>query len=232
MTIPGVLPLAGRSPCCVGTTQYGERVAEERVPSLRSTDKHTYRREISGERVEVRRSARRRRTVSAYRDGDTLVVLMPATMTSVEEEQWVAEMQRRLRRTERKRRSPARQSDNELLTRCGELAARYLAGEVTPVSVRWVQPMRTRWASCTPADGTIRVSSRLRDAPAWVLDYVLVHELAHLKIARHNAEFWELVQRYPKTERAIGYLEGLTAAAGWGGDSHAPEADDRVLDEE
>lgn len=208
--------------------QYGERVAEERVPSLRSTDKHTYRREISGERVEVRRSARRRRTVSAYRDGDTLVVLMPATMTSVEEEQWVAEMQRRLRRTERKRRSPARESDNELLTRCGELAARYLAGEVTPVSVRWVEPMRTRWASCTPADGTIRVSNRLRDAPAWVLDYVLVHELAHLKIAGHNTEFWGLVQRYPKTERAIGYLEGLTAAAGWGADTHSPNADDRV----
>lgn len=76
--------------------------------------------------------------------------------------------------------------------------------------------MRTRWASCTPADTTIRVSERLRDVPAWVLDYVLVHELAHLREAGHNARFWELVRRYPKTERAIGYLEGLSAAAGWG----------------
>lgn len=171
----------------------------------------------------MRRSARRRRTVSAYRNGDTLVVLIPAAMTAAEEEQWVTEMQRRLRRTEHKRRSPARESDGELLSRCGELAARHFADEVTPVSVRWVAPMRTRWASCTPADGTIRVSSRLRDAPSWVLDYVLVHELAHLKVAGHNAEFWQLVHRYPKTERAIGYLEGLTAAAGWGGDSHAPD---------
>ena len=76
--------------------------------------------------------------------------------------------------------------------------------------------MRTRWASCTPADASIRVSERLREVPPWVLDYVLVHELAHLKVAAHNAEFWALVRRYPKTERAMGYLEGLSSAAGLG----------------
>src|SRR5699024_1839202 len=153
------------------------------------------------------------------------VVLIPAALSATEEDQWVTEMQRRLRRTERKRRSPARASDAQLLSRCSELASRYLHDEVAPTSVRWVAPMRTRWASCTPVDGSIRVSSRLRDVPAWVLDYVLVHELAHLKIAGHTAEFWELVHRYPKTERAIGYLEGLTAAAGWGVDAHGPTAD-------
>ena len=82
--------------------------------------------------------------------------------------------------------------------------------------MRWVPPMRTRWASCTPADGTIRVSERLRDVPAWVLDYVLVHELAHLLEPGHDARFWAWVHRYPRTERAIGYLEGLSAAAGLG----------------
>ena len=76
--------------------------------------------------------------------------------------------------------------------------------------------MRTRWASCTPADGTIRVSDRLRDVPSWVLDYVLVHELAHLLVPGHGPDFWAIVRGYPKTERAIGYLEGLSAAAGWG----------------
>jgi predicted metal-dependent hydrolase len=76
--------------------------------------------------------------------------------------------------------------------------------------------MRTRWASCTPSDGSIRVSEHLRQVPSWVLDYVLVHELAHLLVAAHNAEFWELVRDYPRTDRAMGYLEGLSAAAGWG----------------
>jgi predicted metal-dependent hydrolase len=167
-------------------------------------------------RVEVRRSPRRRRMVSAYREGDTVVVLLPARMTKGEEKHWVAEMLSRLQRSETRRRSPARTSDEALMTRCAELSARYLDSLADPVSVRWVPPMRTRWASCTPTEGTIRVSERLRDVPPWVLDYVLVHELAHLLVPGHGKDFWEWVHRYPKTERAMGYLEGLSAAAGLG----------------
>lgn len=167
-------------------------------------------------RVEVRRSPRRRRMVSAYREGDTVVVLLPARMTKGEEKHWVAEMLSRLQRSETRRKSPARTSDEALMARCAELSARYLDALADPVSVRWVPPMRTRWASCTPTEGTIRVSERLRDVPPWVLDYVLVHELAHLLVPGHGKDFWEWVHRYPKTERAMGYLEGLSAAAGWG----------------
>lgn len=167
-------------------------------------------------RVEVRRSPRRRRMVSAYREGDTVVVLLPARMTKGEEKHWVAEMLSRLQRSETRRRSPARTSDEALMTRCAELSARYLDSLADPVSVRWVPPMRTRWASCTPTEATIRVSERLRDVPPWVLDYVLVHELAHLLVPGHGKDFWEWVHRYPKTERAMGYLEGLSAAAGLG----------------
>lgn len=167
-------------------------------------------------KVEVRRSARRKRTVSAYLDGDVMVVLLPARMTKAEERHWVAEMERKLQRSELRRQSPARRSDEALLSRCAELSRRYLKGRASPVAVRWVPPMRTRWASCTPSEGTIRVSDRLREVPSWVLDYVLVHELAHLLVPGHNAEFWALCARYQKTERAIGYLEGLSAAAGLG----------------
>ncbi|MGH3435618.1 MAG: M48 metallopeptidase family protein [Sciscionella sp.] len=166
--------------------------------------------------VEVRRSPRRRRTVSAYREGDTVVVLLPARMSREEEKHWVAEMLGRLQRSETRRRSPARSSDKALLARCVLLSRRHLGDKATPSSVRWVPPMRTRWASCTPSDATIRVSERLRDVPSWVLDYVLVHELAHLLVPGHDARFWALVRRYPRTERSIGYLEGLSAAAGWG----------------
>jgi predicted metal-dependent hydrolase len=167
-------------------------------------------------RVEVRRSPRRRRMVSAYREGDTVVVLLPARMTKGEEKHWVAEMLSRLQRSETRRKSPARTSDEALMSRCAELSARYLDSLAEPVSVRWVPPMRTRWASCTPTEGTIRVSERLRDVPPWVLDYVLVHELAHLLVPGHGKDFWEWVHRYPKSERAMGYLEGISAAAGLG----------------
>jgi hypothetical protein len=162
--------------------------------------------------VEIRRSKRRRRNVSAYREGDTVVVMMPATMSAADERHWVAEMLRRLERVERRRRGP--RSDGELLTRCRELAKVYFDDRARPRSVRWVPAMRTRWASCTPADGSIRVSERLRDMPRWVLDYVLVHELAHLLVPGHGPDFWELVRAYPRTDRAIGFLEGVSTTAG------------------
>ena len=164
--------------------------------------------------VEVRRSARRRRTVSAYRDGERIVVLIPARFTRSEERRWVDEMVERVTSRELRERSRGpRRSDAALARRCRELSARYLGGRATPTSVRWVDTMRTRWASCTPSDGTIRVSTRLRDLPSWVLDYVLVHELAHLRVPGHGPDFWRLVQHYPRTERARGYLDGISAAA-------------------
>lgn len=171
--------------------------------------------------VEVRRSARRRRTVSAYRDGERIVVLIPARFSRREERRWVDEMVERVTARERRGRDRGpRSSDDALARRCRELSALYLDARAVPASVRWVDTMRTRWASCTPADRTIRVSTRLRPLPAWVLDYVLVHELAHLLVIGHDAQFWALVDRYPRTERARGYLDGVSAAA------HLPTAGD------
>lgn len=140
-------------------------------------------------------------------------MLLPARMSRAEEKRWVADMLSRLQRSETRRRSPARTSDEALAQRCKELSAKYLHDEALPAGIRWVAPMRTRWASCTPREATIRVSERLRDVPGWVLDYVLVHELAHLSVPGHGPDFWKRVRRYPKTERAIGFLEGLSAAA-------------------
>jgi hypothetical protein len=50
--------------------------------------------------------------------------------------------------------------------------------------------------------------------PDWVIDYVLLHEIAHLVLAGHGPKFWKLLEGYPRTERARGYLEGVAAAAG------------------
>jgi hypothetical protein len=107
-----------------------------------------------------------------------------------------------------------RPSDHRLLARARDLSRRYLDGRAEPASVRWSANQNSRWGSCTPEDAAIRVSDRLKGVPPWVLDYVLLHELAHLLIADHGDEFWALVNRYPRTERARGFLDGLTHAAG------------------
>jgi predicted metal-dependent hydrolase len=171
--------------------------------------------------VEVRRSARRRRTVSAYRDGDRTVVLIPARLSAAEERRWVSVMLERLATQERRRRP----SDDTLAERARGLSERYLGGRAKPLSVRWVDNQGSRWGSCTPADRSIRLSSRLKGMPGWVVDYVLVHELAHLLVPGHGPDFWAVVEAYPRTERARGYLEGVSAASGLGL-SDADEADD------
>ena len=56
---------------------------------------------------------------------------------------------------------------------------------------------------------TIRISDRLLKMPDFVHDYVVVHELAHLEVPKHGPEFWKRVNRYPKTERARGYLMAI-----------------------
>jgi predicted metal-dependent hydrolase len=158
--------------------------------------------------VEVVRSDRRRRTVSAYRQDGRTVVLLPGRMSRSDEEHWVAEMVQRLARQDARRRP-----DEDLLAqRARELSERYLDGRAVPTSVTWSPRQNGRWGSCTPVAGTVRLSSRLQGMPDWVVDYVLVHELAHLLQPGHDPAFWALVGRYPRTERARGYLEGVAAA--------------------
>jgi predicted metal-dependent hydrolase len=158
--------------------------------------------------VEVRRSRNRRRTVAAYREDDKVVVLLPARFSRAEEREWVATMLARLERSE-SRRLPGNAA---LGRRAAGLSERYLDGLAVPLSVRWVDNQNSRWGSCTPGDRSIRLSTRLRGMPPWVLDYVLVHELAHLIEAGHTRAFWTWVDRFPRAERAKGFLEGVAAA--------------------
>ena len=159
--------------------------------------------------VEVRRSKRRRRTVSAYRDGERIIVLIPAAMSRKDEASWVQTMIAKLERSEKRRRP----TDEELLKRAKALSDLYLGGIAVPDSVRWVENQRSRWGSCSPSDRSIRLSARLQSMPAWVVDYVLVHELAHLFEPHHNEAFWGWVDKFPQAERAKGYLLGWSAAS-------------------
>ena len=169
--------------------------------------------------VEVRRSRRRRSTVAAYREDDRVVVMIPARMSRAEEREWVATMLARLERSE-KRRKP---SDAALMRRAKDLNTKYLDGAATPGTVRWVDNQNSRWGSCTPEDRAIRLSRRLEGMPSWVIDYVLVHELAHLLELGHTRRFWARVARYPNAERAKGFLEGVAAASHLGITADEPD---------
>jgi predicted metal-dependent hydrolase len=153
-------------------------------------------------RVEVRRSSRRKKTISAEIVGDALLVSIPARLSRAEEQEWVTVMASRM--AERRRRDRLN-TDGDLARRAADLADRYLGG-IRPADIGWVTNQKSRWGSCSPDEGVIRISLALVDYPAWVRDYVIVHELAHLLVADHSPEFWDLVNRYPLTERARGFL--------------------------
>lgn len=177
--------------------------------------------------IEVRRSARRRRTVSAYREDGRTIVLIPAGFTRRQEQEWVATMVARLAAKDRR----TRPSDADLAERAAALSRAHLGGLARPASVAWVDNQRSRWGSCTPSQGTIRISSRLRSMPSWVLDYVLVHELAHLMQPSHGPRFWALVAAYPRTERARGFLEGFSSGAREAGSGDEGDVDEGDVDE-
>jgi predicted metal-dependent hydrolase len=147
--------------------------------------------------VDIVRSARRRKTVQAAVVDGRIRVQLPAWMSAEEERSYVSALVDRLERQYR--------SDHvDLAARAAELATRYRLPQ--PRSVAWTDRQRARWGSCSPGTGAIRVSRRLSEWPSWVLDYVLVHELAHLVEPNHSPAFHQLVARYPRAERAKGFL--------------------------
>ncbi len=147
--------------------------------------------------VRVIRSPKRRKTAEARLVDSVLEVRIPGRSSVAEERDFVEHFLARFERT-----SAASSIDVE--RRAAQLARRYDLPR--PASIRWVDNQRHRWGSCTPADGAIRLSNRMARFPPWVVDYVIVHELAHLVEADHGPAFRALVDRYPQAERARGYL--------------------------
>ena len=155
--------------------------------------------------VEVIRSKKRRKTINATLKNGVLVVRAPATISDKELKPIIANFQKRMAKKVR----PVPQTDEELEKRARQLNREYFNGRLQWQSIRYVSNQNKRFGSCTPARGTIRISDRLATMPKWVRDYVLVHELAHLEQANHGPKFWALVNQYPLTERARGYLMAI-----------------------
>jgi predicted metal-dependent hydrolase len=161
---------------------------------------------LSGLVVELVRSTRRRRTISARLDGNRLIVQVPAGLSPEEERAWALKLGSRILKTRRRREL---NQDGDLAARAQALNERYFEGKLRFVDIRYVTNQQHRYGSCTPSQGTIRISDRIAKVPPWVRDAVLVHELAHLAEANHSRRFWRLANRYPLMERARGYLMAL-----------------------
>lgn len=162
--------------------------------------------------VEVRRSTRRRRSVTAYREGGRTIVVVPQRMARSDIAEYVVELVGRLDARERR----SRRTDSQLHARALELAHRYLDDRAEPRTVRWVSNQKRRWGSCTPVDAAIRLSDRLQTMPEHVVDYVLLHELVHLLVPGHGPDFEAWMQRYPRLLEARAFLAGVDHALGHG----------------
>jgi predicted metal-dependent hydrolase len=167
-----------------------------RVPTLRAPAESEAER-VADMAVEVVRSPKRRKSVSARIVDGRIVIRMPQWMTKAQEREYVESLVAKL-----VRQHTAKAVD--LPARARELARRYDLPE--PTSIRFVSNQSSRWGSCTPSTGEIRISDRIGGFPGWVLDAVIVHELAHLVELGHGPEFQALADRYPRQERAYGFL--------------------------
>ena len=148
--------------------------------------------------VEIIRSKRRKKTIQASQRNGVLTIVVPENISKREERHWTKAMLADLRRHKRT-------SDEELFEACKALATRYRLP--MPQSIRWTPDQKTRWAYCDTFKQEIGICEKVQTFPQWVGDYIIVHELAHLLEPLHNAAFWQLVRKYPKAERARGYLD-------------------------
>ncbi len=168
--------------------------------------------------IRITRSPNRAKTISArlVEGGAVIEVLAPSSASDAELAPIIERLKGRILRRQQKAETS---DDASLARRATELNREYFEGKLRPTEIRYVTNQQRRYGSCTPATGVIRISHRVAAMPAWVRDYVLVHELAHLKEPNHGPRFWKLVNRYPRTERARGYLiaVGLEGEADEGG---------------
>ena len=160
---------------------------------------------MSALEVRVIRSGRRTKTAQGRLVRGVLEVRVPAHISAAEESRLVEHFRQRI---EQSRTS----AGIDLAERAERLARAHDLPR--PAQIRWVSNQEHRWGSCTPTQRTIRISDRLAGFPPWVIDYVIVHELAHLVERNHSPAFWRLVARYPLAERARGFL----IAKGWDDD--------------
>lgn len=145
---------------------------------------------------------------------DTVHVRIPPTLDGRALEKILDDI---VARVLKQRHRARHQNDEELEARAKDLNRKYFDNELRWHTIRWVNNMTYRLGSCSvggSTDGDIRISQRIRGWPEYVTDYIVAHELAHLKFPNHSPAFWQYLARYPLMERARGFIEGIAYAQG------------------
>ena len=156
--------------------------------------------------IRIKRSTKRTKTVSARQVNGVLEVSAPAYMSDQELQPIIEKLQTRMVDREARKNRTATLNDRDLEQIAAQLNQRYFQNRLKWNSISWSTRQNKRYGSCTPTDKTIRISHQLTKMPRFVLEYVVMHELAHLIEGNHSPKFWKLVNRYSLTERARGYL--------------------------
>ena len=165
---------------------------------------------IAGDDIVVIRSKKRRRNISAYRQGGKIIISIPARLTKAEEREIVPEMIARVKAKE------VQATESDLSKLSDRLLTSY-APEITTraATVSW-RNMNERWGSCTNIDRTIRISTKLSTAPDYVLEYVIFHESIHLDNPNHDQDFYAVLKRFERHLEAEAFLAGFEAGSAAG----------------
>jgi predicted metal-dependent hydrolase len=155
--------------------------------------------------VRVTRSTKRAKTVSAKVVNGVIEISAPASCSDTELAPIIDRLQNRIAKKAQKRQLSAQDLENI----AQRLNHDYYENKLQWASISWSTNQNSLYGSCTPALRTIRISHRLAKMPLFVQEYVVMHELGHLIEANHSPKFWALVNQYPLTERARGYLMAI-----------------------
>lgn len=161
---------------------------------------------------EIRRSKRRKKSVGAHRENGKTIIVAPIRMPLREVHDYAEELVEKLNNHYDKL------SSNEVLAERGKfLAEKYLEIDVyglcpVEVTIQWVTNQNSRWGSCTPHEGKIRISHRLQGMPQYVIDAVLIHELIHLVVRDHSQSFYYHLEKFPDYKLAKEFLAGYSYA--------------------
>ncbi|MBU4485970.1 MAG: M48 family metallopeptidase [Candidatus Delongbacteria bacterium] len=165
--------------------------------------------EIDGYEILIIKSKARKKTVQAKLVGDrTIKVLAPYRVGAEYLDDFIVKSVKKLS-------SKGKISDtNEFLYKRAEMLRKKFIPEAPDFEIGYSNSLRTTWGKCFISDKNIVLNTKLKNYPLWVVDLVIIHEIAHLIFHNHGKGFRSIVSRYKLKERATGYLlaKGMKAS--------------------